>query len=318
MSSPLVAVAICTRNRRASLERALASLLAAPPALDWQLLVIDSASQDETPGWLAAGLRGLALPRGLSLSLYREDEPGIARARNRALAEATAPVLLFLDDDCTVAPGWVEAHLAAFDDPDVVASGGRIQPVLPPGVPVWIRHFYLEEEGGPGGRFDFGDLPCDLPAVPGGNLPFGANMGLRLATAQAAGGFDQQLGWGTAANLPGEETDLMRRLQAGGGRLRYLPGARVQHHLAAGSISPARYLSYYDGVARLHAARLLVEESGRRQHRLATLRYRAWRLAMAARVAGLLGRRGRALELRRRVVFARAYVRVRRAGAKPR
>jgi GT2 family glycosyltransferase len=311
-------VAICTRNRRASLERALASLLAAPPPLDWQLLVIDSACQDATPAWLAAGLPGLALPSGLCPQVYREDEPGIARARNRALAEARAPILLFLDDDCTVAPGWIEAHLAAFGDPAVVASGGRIQPVLPPGIPQWIQRFYVEEEGGPGGRFDFGDLPCDLPAHPGGNLPFGANMGLRLAAARAAGGFDPRLGWGTAANLPGEETDLMRRLLAAGGRLRFLPAALVRHHLAPGSISASRYLGYYSGVARLHAAHVAAEERGRRQHRLATLRYRAWRLAVAARFAGLLGRRGRALELRRRAVFAKAYVRARRETAQPR
>lgn len=314
MSLPLVSVAICTRDRRASLERALASLLAAAPALDWQLLVIDSASRDATAAWLAAGLPGLALPPGLTVEVHREAEPGVARARNRALAEARAPILLFLDDDCTVAPGWVEAHLEAFADPAVLGSGGRIQPVLPAGVPAWIQRFYLEEEGGPGGRFDFGELPRDLPASPDGNLPFGANMGLRLAAARAAGGFDPGLGWGTAANLPGEETDLMRRLLAAGGRLRYLPGALVRHHLAPGAISAGRYLSYYGGVARLQAARIAEEERGRHQHRLATLRYRAWRLAMAARIATLLGRRARALELRRRTVFAKAYLRQRRVG----
>lgn len=304
--TPAATVAICTRNRRDALQRAVRSLCAAGPAAprgaapSVELLVIDSASDDGTADWLAA-----ALPRlPLAARSRRESEPGIGRARNRALAEARAPLLLFLDDDCTAAPGWLAAHLAAFDDAAVVGTGGRILPSLPPETAAWIRPLYSARHGGPGGRFDFGAAPLDLPATPAGDLPFGANCGLRVAAARAVGGFDERLGWGAPANLPGEESDLMERLAAQGGRLRYLPDALVHHHLPAGATTPERYLAYYRAIARQQARR--ERAAGRRRHRRATLLYRALRLAMQARLAALLGRRAEALALRRRALFTRA------------
>ncbi len=309
MKTPEVTVAICTRDRRDSLERAIASLLLAPVPLACELLVVDSASSDGTAAWLSAALPGLPVPA----RALREEQPGVARARNRALAEARAPLLLFLDDDSTATPGWLALHAAAFADPGVVATGGRIEPVLPPGVIQWLRPFYLEEDGGPSGRFNFGPTPLDLPARPGGNLPFGANMGLRVTAARALGGFNHDLGWGAPANLPGEETDLMRRLLASGGRLRYLPAALVRHHLEPAALTPAHYLRYYTGIAYLHAQRERLGSDGRRQRSLSTLYYRAGRFTLASRFAALTGRRAEALMLLRRRLFVLAQIRERRA-----
>jgi len=300
LSAPAVTVAICTRDRCPSLQRALASLLATTPAGDWELLVIDSACSDATPAWLAATLPGLPVPA----RTLRAELPGIGRARNLALLETRSELLLFLDDDCTVEPGWLAAHRAAFADPRVVGSGGRILPQLPPDAPPWLRPFYRDQHGGPGGRFDFGLEACDLPLSPASDLPFGANYGLRAAPARAAGGFNPTLGWGAPGNLPGEETDLMERLLAAGGRVRYVPDAVVLHHLPPATVTERRYLAYYGAVARLQVRR----ERARlqRPRSLGTLVYRALRCGLRARVEALLGRRAAALELRRKEIFLRA------------
>ena len=300
MSAPVVTVAVCTRNRLASLQRTLDSLVATTPPAGWDLLVVDSACDDGTSDWLATSLPRLPVPARSA----REDQAGIARARNRALAEARTPLLIFLDDDCTVEPGWLAAHLAAFADPAVVGSGGRILPRLPADAPAWLRPYFSDQHGGPGGRFDFGDTDCDLPARRAGDLPFGANYGLRVAAARAAGGFDPALGWGAAANLPGEETDLMERLLAAGGRLRYVAAAVVLHHLPAGSVSEQRYLDYYRAVARLQARRERARLA--RPRARGALAWRALRFGLLARLERLLGHRAAAMEYRRKQIFMQA------------
>lgn len=293
-----VSVAICTRNRRAALARCLDALLAGTAGdLRWELILVDSAGSDGTADWAAGRIAGLPLPA----RLLREEQPGIARARQRALREAAAPLLLFLDDDCVAAPGWLAAHQRAFADPAATASGGRIRPCLPPGVADWLQPFFLAGNGGPGGRLDYGAAALDLPCEPGGHLPFGANMGLRVAAARACGGFDTGLGWGTAQNLPGEETDLLQRLLTAGGRIRYVPEALVRHHLEPERTTPQAYLRYYAAVELLRARQERLAPTRRRNSRW-TRGYRAARLKLRALLARLQGEPARALELRRRAL----------------
>ena len=52
-----------------------------------------------------------------------------------------------------------------------------------------------------------------------------------LDAARASGGFRTDLGWGCVM-IPGEDTDMMLRLEARGGRLAYVPDATVDHHIA--------------------------------------------------------------------------------------
>jgi len=53
-----------------------------------------------------------------------EPDPGAAMARNRGVAETTAPGLIFLDADCVPLPGWLD-HAIAINANNAVI-GGRI------------------------------------------------------------------------------------------------------------------------------------------------------------------------------------------------
>lgn len=53
-----------------------------------------------------------AVARFPGVRLLHEPAPGAAMARNRGVAETTAPILLFLDADCVPGPGWA-AHARA-------------------------------------------------------------------------------------------------------------------------------------------------------------------------------------------------------------
>jgi glycosyltransferase involved in cell wall biosynthesis len=240
-----VSVVLCTRNRSACLGQALSSLAAQQAGVRWEVLVVDNASEDDTADVVRQRAPGFPVP----LRLEHEPQRGLSFARNRALATARGAVLLYIDDDATCRPGWLAAQARAFDDPAVVGTGGRIVPVVPDGAPPWFRAEAMTRIGGPSSRYDFGDEPQAVGAGTRCPPPFGANMGVRRDAAAGAGGFRTDLGWGRVM-IPGEDTDLMVRLQAQGGRLVYVPGATVDHHLALERCNRDYFVRWYRGFGR--------------------------------------------------------------------
>jgi GT2 family glycosyltransferase len=206
--------------------------------------VVENASDDDTRAAVEALARDFPVP----LAVASEPVRGLSAARNRALAVARARAVVYLDDDATCRAGWVDAHARGLAASMVLATGGPIVPVLPSELPERWRAFLASEMGGPTGRYEFGAELAECG--PGGPpLPFGGNLGLARAPALAAGGFRTDLGWG-ARMIPGEETELLRRLQRGGARILYLPDAVIDHHLDAERASLAAYLRWYRGLGR--------------------------------------------------------------------
>ena len=84
--NPRVSVLMTTRNGARTISDSVQSILSQDMS-DFELVVVDDASSDETPAVLSA----IADPR---LVLLRNDSRlGIAGARNRGLSQARAPIL---------------------------------------------------------------------------------------------------------------------------------------------------------------------------------------------------------------------------------
>ena len=117
----LVSVVMPTHNRAALLARALASVTAQAYG-NWEVLLVDDGSSDDTPSVLA---RYADEPR---VVVHRTEGVGSASARNVALEAATGDVVVYLDDDNVFDPLWLKAVVWAFDQrPDVdVLYGARI------------------------------------------------------------------------------------------------------------------------------------------------------------------------------------------------
>jgi hypothetical protein len=117
----LVSVVMPTHNRAPLLARALESVTAQTYG-NWQALVVDDGSSDETPSVLA---RYADEPR---VVVHRTEGVGSASARNVALEALTGDVVVYLDDDNVFDPQWLKAAVWAFDQrPDVdVLYGARI------------------------------------------------------------------------------------------------------------------------------------------------------------------------------------------------
>jgi glycosyltransferase involved in cell wall biosynthesis len=104
--SPTISVVIPTFNRGPWLAETVASVLAQtlPPL---EVLIVDDGSTDDTPGVCAH------FPR--PVRYIRQENAGVAAARNRGSAEARGEWLAFLDSDDLWTPDKLEVQLAAMD-----------------------------------------------------------------------------------------------------------------------------------------------------------------------------------------------------------
>jgi GT2 family glycosyltransferase len=103
---PAASVVIPTRNRREPLERAIESIRGQTLS-DWELVVVDDASGDDTPSFLA----GIEDPRIRVVRLEEHAERSVAR--NRGLELVGAPGVLFLDDDDELRPDGLKKLVEA-------------------------------------------------------------------------------------------------------------------------------------------------------------------------------------------------------------
>ncbi len=224
--------------------------LARQATVDFEVLVVDNGSHDGTPE--AVSDRAQTFPVRLAVTI--ESRPGASAARNRVLAERGEGLLVFVDDDVTCASEFVAAYQRAFEDPSVDAAGGRIVLDLPFDSDQVLLHHAPHSYGGPWAAYDLGqeDLVTG-GAVP---MPFGGNMAIRSGVLREAGGFPNDIGYGTSG-LPGEDTALFRRLASRGRRIVYVAAAAVIHRFQREKMTRAYFLDWYhkQGRASAHMAR---------------------------------------------------------------
>ncbi len=115
-----LSIVIVSYNAREHLERCLESLVAAPPALSHDVIVVDNASTD---GALDAVRR--RWPRIRTMALDRNV--GFAAANNRGIRATDGARVLLLNNDTIVPPGAVDTLAARLDaHPDAAVAGPRL------------------------------------------------------------------------------------------------------------------------------------------------------------------------------------------------
>jgi len=113
-----VAVVIVSWNSREYLEGCLSSLRGLERPVQ-QIVVVDNASTDGTPGWLAERFPEVEL-----LALPANE--GFCRANNLGIAGTHTPFVLVLNPDTELEPGFLRRLLPAFDDPRVGIGCGKL------------------------------------------------------------------------------------------------------------------------------------------------------------------------------------------------
>jgi glycosyltransferase involved in cell wall biosynthesis len=235
-----VSVIICTRNRASQLAAVLRSAqeMIVPDGLDWELLIVDNGSSDNTSE-IVDGFRN-----SLPARCVREETPGLSNARNRGVKEARGEYICWTDDDVVIHKGWLLAFVEAFAKyPDASIFGGRVFPRLEGPTPRWFAKFKdLPPITTVLAKRDFG--PEALPvSVEGGRIPWGANYALRTSE-QRRHLYDSNLGTSANHRRNGEEVQLIRKLLDEGCSGWFVPDAKVDHVIPARRQS-VRYIFEY-------------------------------------------------------------------------
>jgi GT2 family glycosyltransferase len=213
-ATPAATIVMPTHGRRESLLRVLHALARQTvPALTFEVVVICDGDVDGS----AAACQALAPALPYPLRVLEQANQGPAAARNRGVVAATAPLIVFLDDDVVPDPPWLAAHLAA-----QVGQERRITlgPLLPPAdmrLNAW-------------GEWEEATLLRQYAAMEAGAWQptyrqfYTGNASARKQQLVTAGAFDPRY-------RRAEDVELALRLAGQGAEFVFLPEARGWHYV---------------------------------------------------------------------------------------
>lgn len=230
-----------------------------------------------------------------ALVVPNTNAPGLSGGRVTGAELATAPVIAFLDDDAIAEPCWLEELLAAYEDPEVLGAGGRVDPLWRNERPRWFPDEF---------NWVVGCTYRGMQAADGRiRNPIGANMSVRADVLRSAGGFAAELGRlevGGAVSGTADETEFCIRTARmhPGGYWAYRPAARVQHVVSRqrGTWAYFVHRCRLEGTAKAALTRLTGASAGLAAERRYTRSVlpRAFARELRAALGGQPGAAGRA------------------------
>lgn len=199
-----LSILICSKNRRRMLETMVRELLQLNSDFSVKIVVVEETDAGNPI-------------QGVKYVNHPLANRGIGYARNLALKHADGDMLVFVDDDCKVAQGWLEKLIEPLlaDDAVLGVQGGVIVPADSNSIG-WAETLL----GFPGGG-----LKRILEA--GGKLQETQNVSTlncayRKSIIEKIGGFDERM-------AAGGEDNLLAKMVCQHGRCTFAPEAVVTH-----------------------------------------------------------------------------------------
>ena len=197
-------IIIPARNAARTLPATIRSIFMDPMHIYSEVIVVNDANEEEI----------FELASKFPIRIIRGNGRGAAAARNIGVQVSHGEILIFLDADCWVQPGWLSAHLrthALFNG--LLAVGGSICMDLDASFWAKCDHFCSWFNVNPG--LPAGWVPNHTPA----------NLSIRRKTFDQVGSFQEDLPHSGVH----EEALWQSRLRYIGGRIRFEPQAAVYH-----------------------------------------------------------------------------------------
>ena len=215
---PFISVIVCTLNRTADLIRTLSYFVDEEDYAPFEVIVIDQSDK------LDPVLLKLIELNADRFRLSRRDEKSLPKSRNVGIRLARGSILVFVDDDVEIMPGFLNAHAAALSDAKIWGSTG---PVFTPGTSPnlvtaeSLTAIELQEMG----ACQVVRSDVDFPYEP--SYLYGCNMAVRRDAFEKVGLFNEIL------EIVCDDAEISGRIRWKGGHLRYTPHARLIHHQRA-------------------------------------------------------------------------------------
>ncbi len=188
-----------------------------------ELILIDDASEEETAAYIQSLAKTCCV-------LRNETNLGFARSNNQAANQARGDLLLFLNNDLELSPGWLEPMLELERRLPEIGAVGNIQ-----------RNFQTGLVDHAGIFFDPSGMPTHAwktrKRLPKGEWKerlaiTAACMLMKRSLFESMGGFDESYRNGM------EDVDLCVRLRQAGYRLVVAHQSVIRHHISS---SPGRH-----------------------------------------------------------------------------
>ena len=236
-------VLIPTYNRSGELRKTLQSLSELSGKVDWEVIVVDNNSNDDTREVIDETARTFPV----ELRYLFEREQGKPAALNSGMAIAHGDVIAFTDDDHRFEPDWLEQAALGLERFKCDYVGGKILPLFEGRCPRWLttssgRHRSVI------GMADYGAEAhefADRPAM-------GGNLVVRRDAFSRVGLWDNRLGRRGKTLLGQEQREWCMRARAVGLRGFYIP-EMVVYHIVPRERLEKKYFRrwfYWHGISR--------------------------------------------------------------------
>lgn len=218
-----LSVVIPTYNGAQRLPAVLAYLSAqvVPPDLQWEIIIVDNNSQDETAA--VAQHHQENWSSDVPLRYVFEPQQGLAFARQCGVDQAQGTFVGFLDDDNWPASDWVVAAVEfGQQHSDVGAYGGKTEAAFerPPEIPIKSIAKFLALQ-------NYGSQPYRLHPERQ-ILPAGAGIVVRRSAWLAC--IPRTL---VRIAQGGDDYEISLRLAKNGWEIYYNPAMKIQHYIPA-------------------------------------------------------------------------------------
>lgn len=229
-SRPKIVLCICTYDRYDLLPKAIESATKQTLPVDqFDILVIDNSPDHNRAE--AFGKRFASIE---NLTYFIERTPGLANARNVAVAMTRAPLIAYMDDDAVASPAWLQEILNAFKifGGTAMIVGGRVDPIWSAPRPSWVHESML-------GNLSVINWGGEARVAAPKEWVAGTNIAFRTSAVLENGGFARNLGRiGSGSSLlSNEEIQLVEKICASGGVTIYAPEAKVDHLVDASRLT---------------------------------------------------------------------------------
>lgn len=234
-----VTIAICTWNRSRLLKQTIDSIRRAdvPTGLDWQLLVVDNRSTDDTKEVVES------FADSLPIKYCFESQQGHSHSRNRAVCEADGDFIIWTDNDVRVDEQWLTAYVDGFQQHSQAHYfGGRIQPSFEGGMPDWLRATWDKCRA----VYAWRDLGEEAVPLGNGVFPYGANFAVATQVQRQFlyNPKDGRVGQGMIGD---DEISVLRAISQAGHQGVWLPDAGLQHIIPPDRATPDYIRRYFLG-----------------------------------------------------------------------
>lgn len=193
---PAVSIILCARNEAQNLRQFLPSFCTQDYAGDWELILVNDASTDETAPVMAQFAQEYP-KRVRIISLLEKVRTGKKQALQKGIEASRFPVILLSDADCQ--PGsqyWVKHMLSQFLISPAIEIVLGYGPNFPAKRPRWPSFFFRYETAFTAAQY----FSCALAGMP--YMGVGRNLAFQRTV------FDQMGGFSSHAYLSSGDDDL--------------------------------------------------------------------------------------------------------------